>query len=174
MRAAAATGRQRLQKDRRRDAPDRGRAAGPLCQGAFGRTPHDGCVVFDVGEGRHRLWGTAILSHAGVGVNLLGGTRPHIGAVAVAIPRRSRARPGRRTVTTSVLALVGHKDDELARPLAATLARALGVVAVVTAGVHLPRARPSEITAILRNGRVVASAIRAAVRAARRRKRRPE
>ena len=144
------------------------------CPGPFGRTPYDWCAVFDVGEGRHRLWGTAVLSHAGIGVNLLGGTRPHIGAVAVAIPRASHARAGRRSATTSVLALVGHKDDELARPLATVLARELGVTVVVTAGVHVARAQPSDIAAILRNVRGVASAIREAVASGRGRKRRPE
>lgn len=144
------------------------------CLDPFGRTRHDWLAAFNVGEGRHRLWGAVVLSHAGIGVNLLGGTRPHIGAVALAIPRASRARAGRRSATTSVLALEGHKDDELARPLATALARDLGVTVVVTVGVHLARARPSDIAAILRNARGVASAIREAVAAPRGRKRRLE
>ena len=143
------------------------------CPGPFGRTPHDWCAVFDVGEGRHRLWGTAVFSHAGVGVNLLGGTRPHIGAVAVAIPRASHARAGRRSATTSVFALVGHKDDEVARPLATALARELGLTVVVTAGVHLARARSWDIAAVLRNAQGVAAAVLECAASARRRKRRP-
>lgn len=161
---------------RKRGIAGRGRVAAPVgaCLGPFGRTPHDWCAAFNVGEGRHRLWGAVVLSHAAISVNLLGGTRPHVGAVAVAIPRASHARAGRRSATTSVLALVGHKDDELARPLATALARELGVTVVVTAGVHLARARPSEIAVILRNARGVVSAVREAVAAARERKRRPE
>ncbi len=31
------------------------------------------CVPFAVGKGRHRLWGTALFSHGGLGVNVLGG-----------------------------------------------------------------------------------------------------
>jgi hypothetical protein len=55
------------------------------------RSARDGswcrCVPFAVGKGPYRLWGTAVFSHASLSVNLLGGTLPHIGAVAVAIPR---------------------------------------------------------------------------------------
>jgi hypothetical protein len=142
------------------------------CPGPFGRTRHDWCAAFDVGEGRHRLWGAAVFSHAGVAVNVLGGTRPHIGAVAVAIPRASRAQAGRRSATTSVFALVGHQDDEVARPLAAALARELGLTVVVTAGVHLARARSSDIAAVLRNARGVAAAVLECAASARRRKRR--
>ena len=120
----------------------------------------------------HRLWGTAVFSHAGLGVNLLGGSEPHIGAVAVAIPRPSLARPGRRSATTSVLALVGHKDDELARFVATQLARALGVTVVVTAGVHVPRARSSDITAVLVNAGDAVKTILALAAPGRKRRRR--
>ena len=80
------------------------------------------------------MWGSALFSHASIGVNLLGGTRPHIGAVAVAIPRARTGRGRRWSATTSVFAVVGHKDDEVARPVAAALARELRVTVVVTAG----------------------------------------
>lgn len=131
-----------------------------------------GCAPFAVGDGSHRLWGTAVFSHASLGVNLLGGSRPHIGAVAVATPRRSLARAGRRSATTSVLALPGHKDDELVRFMATELARGLGMTVVVTAGVHLARARPSDIAAVLRNARDAVKAILALAASARSGKRR--
>jgi gallate decarboxylase subunit D len=129
------------------------------------------CVSFSVGAGRHRVWGSALFSVGGVSVNLLGGDTPHIGAVAVAIPRASRARPGRRSATTSVFALVGHKDDELARSMASDLARHLAITAVVTAGVHLRQARPSDIAAVVRNAMDAVKAILARVPWVRRRTR---
>jgi len=129
-------------------------------------------VPFSVGAGRHRVWGSALFSVGGLSVNLLGGDAPHIGAVAVAIPRASVARPARRSATTSVLALVGHKDDELARSMASDLARRLGITVVVTAGVHVPRARSSDIAAVLRNARGAAKTIRGLAASARKRKRR--
>jgi gallate decarboxylase subunit D len=117
------------------------------------------CLPFSAGTGRHRVWGSALFSAGSVSVNLLGGDAPHVGAVAVAIPRASHARPARRSATTSVLALVGHKDDELARSMASALARRLAVTAVVTAGVHLGQAQPSDIAAVVRNTRAAVKAI---------------
>ncbi len=117
------------------------------------------CVPFSAGTGRHRVWGSALFSVGGVSINLLGGDTPHVGAVAVAIPRASGARPGQRSATTSVYALVGHKDDELARRVASELARRLGITVVVTAGVHLRGARSSDIAAVVRNARGAARAI---------------
>ncbi len=162
-RSGAADGRQR-----RTQAPQGTRAVcEAACRGVRGR-----CVPFAAGEGVHRLWGTALFSHASLGVNLLGGSRPHIGAVAVATPRRSLARPGRRSATTSVLALPGHKDDELARFMATELARELGMTVVVTAGVHLAGARASDIAAVLRTAGDAVKAIRALAASVRAEKRR--
>jgi hypothetical protein len=131
------------------------------------------CFSFATGAGRHRVWGTALFSHDGLSVNVLGGTVPHLGAVAVGLPRPSLARPGRRSATTSVIALVGHKDDELARSVATELARHLGITVVVTAGVHLRRAGSSDIAAVIRNaGDAVKAILAHAASAGRRRRRR--
>ena len=121
------------------------------------------CVPFWAGSGRHRVWGTALFSTGGLSVNCLGGEVPHIGAVAIGIPRASLARPSRRSATTSVFALTGHKEDELARSMASELAQRLGVTAVVVAGVHVARATRSDIAAVLRNA---GEAVRAIVASA--------
>lgn len=108
------------------------------------------------GRGRCRLWGIALVTAGGVALTLVGGERPHVGAVAVGIPRPSLARAGRRSATTSVLTVTGHRDDELARPLAQELARRLGRTAVVVAGVHVERPRARDFQRIFRNaGRAV-------------------
>lgn len=116
---------------------------------------------FEAGAGRPRVWGTTFLSQGGVTVNLVGGDLPHIGAVAISIPRPSLARPSRRSATTSVFTLVGHKEDELARPFADGLARALGVTAVVVAGVHIRQARSADLARVFENaGRAMEMIIR--------------
>jgi len=134
----------------------------------------DGCqyFVFAVGARRHRVWGMGVLSPQGLSVNLLGGEISHIGAVAIGIPRPSLARAGRRSATTSVFALVGHKEDDLAKSLANDLARRIGIPTVVVAGVHLRRARSSDIAAVLRNAESALEAIAAHVASARRSTRR--
>jgi len=115
------------------------------------QSPDCHCFSFAAGEGRHRVWGTALLTSEGLSVNLLGGDVPHIGAVAIGVPRQSLARRGRQSATTSVFALVGHKEDELARSMATELARGLGITSVVVAGVHLGRARAVDIALVLQN-----------------------
>lgn len=116
-------------------------------------------VFVEAGRGRCRLWGTAVITAGGVTLTLVGGERPHVGAVAVGIPRPSLARPGRRSATTSVVAVTGHKDDELARPLAHELARRLGQTAVVVAGVHIERGRARDFQRIFRNAERALDAI---------------
>lgn len=121
-------------------------------------------VFVEAGRGRCRVWGTAVVTAAGVSLTLVGGERPHLGAVALGIPRPSLARAGRRSATTSVLAVTGHKDDELARPLADELARRLGQTAVVAAGVHVERARARDVARIFRNAARALEAIIAEIR----------
>jgi hypothetical protein len=107
-------------------------------------------VFVEAGRGRCRLWGTAVVTADGVSLTLVGGERPHVGAVAIGIPRPSLARAGQKSATTSVFAVTGHKDDELARPLAEEMARRLGRTAVVAAGVHVGRARARDVVRIFR------------------------
>jgi hypothetical protein len=98
-------------------------------------------------------------------VNLVGGEVPHIGAVAVSIPRPSRADARRRSATTSVIAVVGHREDEMARPFAAELARRLDRTTVVVAGVHIRRAGAADLARIFENAGRAAEAIVARVKA---------
>ncbi len=121
---------------------------------------------FEAGTGRHRVWGTAFLSHEGLAVNLVGGEVPHIGAVAVSIPRSSLANSRQRSATTSVFTILGHKEDELARPVAAELARTLDRTTVVVAGVHLRRAREVDLARVFENAGHAVEVIVAKARAA--------
>jgi len=78
-------------------------------------------------------------------VTLGGGTRSHVGAAAVAQPRPSLKGDGTVSATASVIALLGHKEDELARWAALRLASQLNAVVVVTAGIHVDNATPDQI-----------------------------
>ncbi len=105
------------------------------------------------GTGTHRVVAEAMVLSNGVNVTLVGGTLPHIGAVAIAVPRPSLADPAMPSATTSVYTVVGHKDDEIARPAAHLLARELGCLAVVTAGVHLDNATQQDVELLVANAR---------------------
>jgi gallate decarboxylase subunit D len=82
-------------------------------------------------------------------VALRGGDREHIGAVAVSQPRQSLRAGGARSATTSVIALLGHKEDELARRVAGRLASSLGVTVCVACGIHVDDISPEEIQDVL-------------------------
>ncbi len=131
---------------------------------AGGRRARPASFHFSAGAGRHRVWGAAFLSHGGLVVTLVGGEVPHVGAVAVSIPRPSLSNARMRSATTSVLAIPGHKEDELARPLAAELACALGRTTVVVAGIHIRRARQEDIERVVGNAGRALEAIIAKVR----------
>jgi hypothetical protein len=82
-------------------------------------------------------------------VALFGGDTPHIGAVALSQPRPSLKKDGRLSATTSVIAVLGHKEDELARLIASRLAGSLGVIVTVSCGIHMDEATPSELKDIV-------------------------
>ncbi|MBI2875553.1 MAG: hypothetical protein HYY20_01580 [Candidatus Tectomicrobia bacterium] len=103
------------------------------------------------GEGPHRVTLQATVSTNGVILSLQGGDLPHIGGVAVGVPRPSSRDPSRITANVSVISILGHKDDELARPLADKVVRKLGQIVVVIAGIHVDDATPQDLEAVIRN-----------------------
>lgn len=81
-------------------------------------------------------------------VIVAGGDKPHVGAVAVGIPRPSLDNPQEISATASVFAMIGHKEDELARSLALKLATTLQRNTVVTVGIHVDNISPGGISSI--------------------------
>ena len=118
----------------------------------------------EVGRGRTRLWGSVTPTDNGIAVILVGGDAPHVGAMAISIPRPSSADPRRVSPSTSVYCVVGHKDDELARAVASGLCRKLNAIVAVIAGVHIDRASRAEIRAVLRNRERAVARIQARLR----------
>jgi hypothetical protein len=83
-----------------------------------------------------------------------GGDRPHIGSIAVAVPCRtlscgSRENDEKTSSTVSIYNVVGHKDDQIASPLAHLIARNFSRVTVVLAGIHIDNAVKKDIEGIL-------------------------
>lgn len=105
------------------------------------------------GKGMRRVEATAVVAGRDVVVTLGGGTAPHVGAVALAQARPSLNRPQATSATSSVLTLLGHKDDVVAREAAERLAVACGGTAVVAAGLHVDQASPADLRALVANAR---------------------
>lgn len=100
------------------------------------------------GDDRSGVRLAAIESGRDLIVAMFGGQAPHVGSVAVAVPRPSLRDPAVTSAAASVITLVGHKDDELAKPIAEFLARELGRVVVLSVGIHVDQATPDDIRAI--------------------------
>lgn len=77
-----------------------------------------------------------------------GGEKPHIGCVVLAIPRPSLTGDGSVSVTSSVLNITGHKDEELCRCLAEMLARKKNAVTVCTGGFHVDHIQKEQIAEV--------------------------
>jgi hypothetical protein len=106
-------------------------------------------ISVSVKEGRFKL--EALVKTLGQDflVAVWGGTHPHIGAVALAVPRPSLKDKKKTSATSSVLTLVGHKEDVTAKMISEALAAGLKRNVVVTAGIHWDNLKAEEI------GRVV-------------------
>lgn len=80
-----------------------------------------------------------------------GGEKKHIGAAALAVPRPSLKNIGETSATASVLCLVGHKDDILARNTALRLAAAFKTNVLVSVGLHIDGATEADINSLQEN-----------------------
>ncbi|NMA01140.1 MAG: hypothetical protein GX923_01070 [Clostridia bacterium] len=96
-------------------------------------------------EGRVQVEINAIPMGKDYCVVINGGEVPHLGAVAISQSRASLADPNKLSASTSVFALVGHKEDEVARKAAHTLTKNSGKNTVVCCGIHLPSITAEEI-----------------------------
>lgn len=102
-------------------------------------------IALEARQGRIGLHLGATLMGKDLCVALSGGDRAHIGAVALSQARASLDPDGGTSATTSVLALLGHKEDDLARGLAAKLAISLEATVCVACGIHVEGLEPAEL-----------------------------
>ncbi len=106
-------------------------------------------ISVSIKEGRFKLEALVKAVGRDLLVAVWGGTHPHIGAVALALPRPSLRDKKKTSATSSVLTLLGHKEDVTARTISEVLASALKKNVVVTAGIHWDNLNPEEIQTIV-------------------------
>jgi len=83
-------------------------------------------------------------------IAIWGGTHPHIGAVGLAVPRPSLRNKRKTSASSSVLTLLGHKEDVTVKLVSEALASALKKNVVVTAGIHWDNLKTEEIEVIVK------------------------
>ena len=82
-------------------------------------------------------------------VSLQGGDAPHVGAVALAVPHPGLRTQGKTDASVSLLVVTGHKEDQLARKIAYTLATHGNRTVSVTCGIHMDNATDQDIAMVL-------------------------
>jgi gallate decarboxylase subunit D len=103
-----------------------------------------------VKEGRFLLQALIVPVGDDLLVSMWGGTHPHIGAVALSLPRPSLKDKKKTSATSSVLTVLGHKEDQTVKSVSETLTAALKKNTVVSAGIHWDHLKPVEINLIVR------------------------
>ena len=87
----------------------------------------------------------------GLACFLSGGTRPHVGGVALASPGARIDGKGLSHCDLWTSTVPGHKDVEVAAAVARRLCLATGEVVSVTAGIHVDDATPADIATLSEN-----------------------
>lgn len=108
-------------------------------------------ISLNAGEGKHQVCLHALFCGKDVSVCIFGGDVPHIGAVAVAVPRKSLTGDGSDSASASVICITGHKEDEMARLVALRLSSKWLCNVTVSAGVHIDDAKNEDISILSEN-----------------------
>jgi hypothetical protein len=113
--------------------------------------------VYQVGEGRMQIKLRATITSDGLVVQIFGGDRTHIGALALSLPAPSLNDPGLISCSTTVVPITGHKDDEVAKPVAEDIARSWGSPVLTVVGIHVDRASKRDIDILKNNCKLAAA-----------------
>ncbi len=81
-------------------------------------------------------------------VSIWGGTRPHIGAIGIGVPRPSLKNPKKWSATSSNFTFLGNKEDIMVKRFSEKLASRLRRNVVVTMGFHWDGITSQEIKTI--------------------------
>ncbi len=110
-------------------------------------------------EGKYDLFASVRYIGDDILVAIWGGKKPHIGAVAAAQARPSSKDHNVISSSASVICYLGHKEDELAKTAAETLAAALNNNVAVTAGIHWDNLSQEDIRRIKKNSEILLNSV---------------
>lgn len=81
-------------------------------------------------------------------VVLSGGEKAHVGSCILAVPRPALDNEKKISCTSSVMNLIGHKDEEVGREAAEAIAKKLNKKVVLICGIHYDNLSRQEIKEI--------------------------
>ncbi len=109
------------------------------------------------GEGRYAISILALITTNGLSITLTGGEKPHVGGMAMSIPRQSTSgNDVHPACDTWITPVPGHKDAEVANTVAKLLCIETGQTTAVVAGIHIDQADQLEITTLVENSMTAA------------------
>ena len=108
-------------------------------------------ISLNTGKGKYQVCLHALFCGKDVSICIFGGDVPHIGAVAVAVPRKSLTGDGSDSASASVICITGHKEDEMARHTALRLSSKWQCNVTVSAGVHIDDVKKDDIAILSKN-----------------------
>lgn len=107
------------------------------------------------GEGRYKIQVLCVLTSDGISVTITGGEKPHVGGIALCVPRKSLSGDG-RSCDLWVNPVPGHKDTQIASPVAELICIETGQTTAAVAGIHIEKAEEREIRILVDNSREAA------------------
>ena len=93
-------------------------------------------TVYSDKENGYCLKGTIIFLDNNDVIVVVTGGEDHIGAIGLAVPRPSLLDQKRTGATSSILTMIGHKEDDLVKYVSEKVAAATKRNVVVIAGIH--------------------------------------
>ena len=107
-------------------------------------------IKVSYGAGRYEIYITSVITGDGISVIITGGEKPHVGGTALCVPRKSLAGD---TVSydTWITPVPGHKDVEIAVPVAQKVCLETGQTTAVVAGIHIDKPEAREIRLLVEN-----------------------
>ena len=103
------------------------------------------------GKDKYKVKLVAVRSGEDLTVIISGGKKPHIGAIAISIPRPSLKDSNKISASTSVFTLTGHKEDELSKQIAENITKITKKVTVTIVGLHIDKATAQDIEYLIQN-----------------------
>lgn len=104
-----------------------------------------------VGTGKYFIESIGVFCGEDISISIAGGEKQHIGAVATAIPTNAFKNGQKRSATTNVICIEGHKEDEYAYSAAKTLSTELNCVVTVCVGIHVDNANEEDLKILTDN-----------------------
>lgn len=102
------------------------------------------------GEGRYEISLKVQVTTDGLSGLLTGGEKPHVGGMALSVPRTGQSG-GKITCDTWITPRPGHRDAELAARVSESICSATNQTTAIVAGIHIGNAHKSEIALLVEN-----------------------